>query len=68
MKAAPIKDSLIERHQKTVIVPEASYARALSGSAGTTVGDAIVGISFGYERPPNACRSTFGAYRWIDSY
>ena len=64
----PIMNSLIERGQTNVIIPEASYARVLSGSTRAAVGDAVVGVPFGYERPPNACCSTFVALSGIDSY
>jgi hypothetical protein len=42
----PINDSLIERNQTTVIIPEATDVRVFSGSARTTVRNAVMGISF----------------------
>lgn len=66
VKVIPIKDPLIEKNQVTVITPEASYARALSRSARNAVCYAVMGISFGYGRPPDAYCSTFIARRRID--
>lgn len=54
VNVVPIKDSLIVRNRTTVVRPEASYACASSGSTKSAVGDALVGISFGYARPLNA--------------
>jgi hypothetical protein len=64
----PIKNSLIERNQTTVIIPEATDVRVFSGSARTTVGNAVMGISFGYECPPDACCPTFVVRRRINRY
>lgn len=50
-----------------MVTPEASYARAVSGSARSAVGHTLVGISFGYERLPDACFSTLVASCRIDS-
>ena len=54
VNVVPLKVSLIERNRTTVVRPEASYARASSGSTKSAVGDAVMGISFGYACPLNA--------------
>ena len=50
------------------ITLEVNNARALAGSVRAAVGDAVVGISFGSECPPDACFAPFVARRWIDGY